>query len=141
MIGYLILNICCCSMSLALFFLSFDLSLIVAFIACIKRSSFRMSLQKTCTASCSCSMTAQKSCVKLLSNYVRAQKSGSNLLSAFLSEFFFLSALLSTQKHTQGTSEPLCCSWGNFRGRSTKERLRPCHTYFSSGNTCHCALA
>ena len=52
-------------------------------------------------------LTAQKSCVKLLSNYLRAQKSGFNLLSAFLSEFFFLSALLSTQKHTQGTSEPL----------------------------------
>ena len=55
-------------------------------------------------------LTAQKSCVKLLSNYLRAQKSGFNLLSAFLSEFFFLSALLSTQKHTQGTSEPLCFS-------------------------------
>ena len=57
-------------------------------------------------------LTAQKSCVKLLSNYLRAQKSGFNLLSAFLSEFFFLSALLSTQKHTQGTSEPL---WNSTR--------------------------
>ena len=58
-------------------------------------------------------LTAQKSCVKLLSNYLRAQKSGFDLLSAFLSEFFFLSALLSTQKHTQGTSEPLCDKWQN----------------------------
>ena len=53
-------------------------------------------------------LTAQKSCVKLLSNYLRAKKSVFNMLRAFLSEFFFLSALLSTQKHTQGTSEPLC---------------------------------
>ena len=42
-----------------------------------------------------------------MSNYLRAQKSGFNLLSAFVSEFFFLSVFLSTQKPTQGTSEPL----------------------------------
>ena len=62
-------------------------------------------------------LTAQKSSVKLLSNYLRAQKSGFNLLSAFLSEFYFLSVFLSTQKPTQSTSEPLCskvqCSFLN----------------------------
>ena len=67
-------------------------------------------------------LTAQKSCVKLLSNYLRAQKSGFNLLSAFLSEFFFLSALLSTQKHTQGTSEPLCIYLLTLCDRQTSER-------------------
>ena len=51
---------------------------------------------------------------------MRAQKSGFNLLSAFLSEFFFLSALLSTQKHTQGTSEPL---WGDEQQQEAAETL------------------
>ena len=38
-VGYFILNICCCSMSVALLALSFDLFLIVAFIACIRSKS------------------------------------------------------------------------------------------------------
>ena len=38
-VGYFILNICCCSMSVALLALSFDLFLIVAFIACIRSRS------------------------------------------------------------------------------------------------------
>ena len=38
-VGYFVLNICCCSMSVALLALSFDLFLIVAFIACIRSRS------------------------------------------------------------------------------------------------------